>query len=86
MTRQEINKAFAEKVKQLCPKAKDVSMCGYSLVVTFRGEQSAIDAAVLLSSVVSKVRVYESRDDLVGVIPHVANRSSYKVWRVSGLV
>ena len=86
MTRQEINKVFAEKVKQLCPKAKDISLCGYSLVVTFRGEQSAKAAAILLSSVVSDVRVYESRDDLVGVVPHVANRSSYKVWRVSGVV
>jgi len=86
MTRQEMNKLFAEKVKQLCPKAKDVSMCGYSLIVTFRGEESANEAAILLSQVVSKIKVYESRDDLVGVMPHVANRSSYKVWRVSGVV
>jgi len=86
MTRQDLNKAFAAKIKELCPNAHDVSLCGGSLVVTFLGQQPANVAAALISNIASNVRVWESLEELANNLPTISKRNTFKVWRVGGRV
>lgn len=86
MTRQDLNKAFAAKVKELCPNAHDVSFCGGSLVVTFLGQQPANVAAALISNIASNVSVWESLEEYDDHQPRIDKRNTFKVWRVGGRV
>jgi len=86
MTRQDLNKAFAAKVKELCPNAHDVSLCGGSLVVTFLGQQPANVAAALISQIASNVKVWESLEEYADHQPRIDKQNTFKVWRVGGRV
>lgn len=79
--------ALAAKLfKTVGVTAHNISLCGHSFVATFTGPDAAEKAAHAIAGALKGVRVWESLEDLKGAKVTIANRTTFKVWRVGGTI
>lgn len=82
--REAFEKKAAQAFRSYGAVATDVSLCGSSFVATFKTQGSARKGAAAMMGIIKGIKVWESRDDLQGVKASIANRNTYKVWRIGG--